>query len=104
MRRLLAAAALAILLLLLGGGEALAGAGGLDTSFSFDGKVVTSLVADDDRASGVAVQPDGKIVAAGVAFNGSDNDFALARYNPDGSLDAGFGADGKVVTPIGSSD
>ena len=42
----------------------------------------------------VAVQPDGKIVGVGL-WNG---DLALARYNPDGSLDANFGSGGKVLT------
>ncbi len=50
---------------------------------------------------GIAVQPDGKIVAAGFAgLVGSDKSFALARFNPDGSLDPGFGGDGKVVTDL----
>ena len=50
----------------------------------------------------VTIQSDGKIVAAGVSYNGSNNDFALVRYNTDGSLDASFDNDGKVTTAIGS--
>jgi uncharacterized delta-60 repeat protein len=46
------------------------------------------------------VQADGKLVAAGTAnvplFSGSD-DFALARCNPDGTLDTSFGTGGKVT-------
>jgi len=50
---------------------------------------------------GIAVQPDGKVVAAGFAgIVGIDKSFALARFNPDGSLDPGFGGDGKVVTDL----
>jgi uncharacterized delta-60 repeat protein len=52
-----------------------------------------------DVATAVALQPDGKIVAAGV----SDKIFALARYNANGSLDASFGTGGKVTTAVGSS-
>src|SRR4029453_17203727 len=46
----------------------------------------------------VAMQPDGKILAAGEAGTNSNPDFALARYNPDGSLDVTFGVGGKVTT------
>ena len=74
-----------------------------DTSFDTDGKVTTALGSNTDVARGVALQPDGKIVAAGDAFISSNYDFALARYNPDGSLDSSFGTGGKVTTPIGSS-
>ena len=55
-------------------------------------------------ASSVAIQSDGKIVAAGYSDNGSNWDFALVRYNTDGSLDTSFDGDGKVTTAIGSGD
>ncbi|MGH8566199.1 MAG: delta-60 repeat domain-containing protein [Gammaproteobacteria bacterium] len=42
------------------------------------------------------VQPDGKLVAAGSLFAGRASGVALARYNPDGSLDRSFGGDGRV--------
>jgi uncharacterized delta-60 repeat protein len=77
--------------------------GGLDTSFNATGKVTTPIGSASDAAKALALQPDGKLVAAGFAFNGSNFDFALARYNPDGSLDANFDFDGKTTTPIGSS-
>ncbi|HSC09206.1 MAG TPA: delta-60 repeat domain-containing protein, partial [Steroidobacteraceae bacterium] len=51
-----------------------------------------------DRAQAQAIQADGRIIAVGSAFNGSDDDFALTRYNGDGSLDTTFGAGGKVMT------
>jgi len=54
-----------------------------------------------DVANSVAIQPDGKIVVAGYSNNGSNNDFALVRYNTDGSLDTNFDSDGKVTTDIG---
>ena len=74
---------------------AAAAAGDLDGSFGGDGKVTTDFGAFDG-ANGVAIQPDGKIVAAGTGAPGVD--FALARYNRDGSLDPDFGVDGKVTT------
>ena len=51
----------------------------------------------------MAIQADGKIVAAGHAFV-STNDFALVRYNADGTLDASFGIAGKVTTDFGNRD
>ena len=72
--------------------------GSPDTSFNGDGKVRTSLSADDDLAYAVAVQPDGKIVAAGYRRSGQALDFALVRYNTDGSLDTTFDGDGIVTT------
>jgi uncharacterized delta-60 repeat protein len=74
--------------------------GTLDTSFGSDGKVTTNFSASaDDFASGVAIQADGKIVAAGHT---SDR-FALARYNSDGKLDTTFSGDGKMTTNFSSA-
>ncbi len=78
--------------------------GTLDTSFGGDGKATTHFGSGDDRANAVAALSDGKIVAAGRAHNGSDYDFALARYNADGTLDTSFGGDGKATTHFGSGD
>jgi uncharacterized delta-60 repeat protein len=55
-----------------------------------------------DMASAVAIQTDGKIVAAGGTDANGDNDFALARYGSDGTLDPGFGNGGRVLTDFGS--
>jgi uncharacterized delta-60 repeat protein len=76
--------------------------GTLDTSFDGDGKVITNFIgADDELAHSVAIQPDGKIVAAGRAQLGVANDhFALARFNPNGSLDPGFGIAGQLRTNL----
>ncbi len=68
-----------------------------DTTFSGNGKVVTNFTDGFDNANAVAIQADGKIVAAGRAAGGGGR-FALARYNADGTLDASFGGDGKVTT------
>ena len=78
--------------------------GSLDTAFNGTGKVTTDFSLSEDVGRSVAVQGDGKIVVAGYFNNGNDRDFALVRYNANGSLDAGFGAGGKVGTPIGSFD
>jgi uncharacterized delta-60 repeat protein len=73
--------------------------GSLDTSFSADGKQTTDF-GGPDFASAVALQADGKIVAVGVG----SRDFALARYNPNGSLDASFSGDGRQTTDFGGFD
>ena len=78
--------------------------GSLDTSFDGDGKVITALGPAEDSGQSVAIQPDGKIVAAGRSSNGINFDFAVVRYNPDGSLDTSFNGDGKVTTAVGPSD
>ena len=75
--------------------------GSLDSNFDSDGKVTTEVGSTNDYALSVAIQSDGKIVAAGYSNNGSNDDFALVRYNTDGSLDASFDGDGKVITAIG---
>jgi uncharacterized delta-60 repeat protein len=131
------------------GDVANAAAGALDPSFGGDGKVLANLTPGFDEAGGVAIQADGKIVAAGIAdarfgvvryrangtrdgtFGGGDgwvgtdfgdgpdwatdvaiqadgrivaagtagfNRFAVARYEADGTLDSTFGGDGRVVT------
>jgi uncharacterized delta-60 repeat protein len=82
------------------------GAGSPDTSFDGDGLVMTTIASGFDQAHAVAIQDNGKIVVAGKAHNGSNDDFALARYNSDGSLDTSFDSDGKVTTGFvsGSED
>ena len=78
-------------------------AGQLDPTFGDGGKLTTDFGSTNEEARGVVVQPDGKILVAGSSFEGDNADFALARYNRDGSLDATFDGDGKVVTPNGST-
>lgn len=69
--------------------------GTVDNSFGMDG-VVTTTFASTSIASDIALQSDDKIVVAGHTWGGSENHFALARYNPDGSLDTSFGENGTV--------
>lgn len=73
--------------------------GTLDTSFDGDGKVTDDINGDEDSANTVALQPDGKIVVAGQAVDGffGDADFAITRYNSNGSIDTGFDVDGLVT-------
>jgi uncharacterized delta-60 repeat protein len=78
--------------------------GSLDPSFGIDGKVATNLRRWLNGAYGVALQRNGKIVVSGFSSNGVDLDFALARYNIDGSPDARFGRGGFVTTAIGRRD
>jgi uncharacterized delta-60 repeat protein len=75
--------------------------GSLDPTFSGDGRQTTDF-GGFDGADGVAIQPNGKVVAAG--FTDTTNDFALARYNPNGSLDVTFSGDGKQRTDFGGPD
>ena len=75
--------------------------GALDSSFNGAGKVFTPIGNGTDAAYSVALQPDGNIVVAGRCFNGTGIDFCLARYLTNGALDASFGSNGKVLTPIG---
>ncbi len=81
--------------------------GSLDTSFGNAGVKMENIGTRDwDFGRSVAVQADGKILVAGSADTGvigSDRDFALVRYNSDGSLDTTFSDDGKQTTNIGGS-
>src|SRR5512133_139460 len=75
--------------------------GELDLTFGSDGKVLTDFDHSTDIANAVAVQTDGKLVVVGTTYinnDFSDEDFAVARYNPDGTLDKTFGVGGKVQT------
>ena len=77
---------------------ALAADGDLDLTFGIGGRVTTDFVGSSDAATAIAIQSDGKIVAAGMASSNQDGDFGISRYNGDGSLDTTFGIGGKVTT------
>lgn len=72
--------------------------GKLDTTFAGTGKKVInfSWSADPDGAEAVLVQPDGRIVVCGYVWTRYISNFALARLNPNGTLDTTFSTDGKV--------
>jgi len=67
--------------------------GSIDKSFGNNGSTVMDF-GGYSKASSIAIQADGKIIAAGTALK----DFAIARFNPDGRPDSSFGINGKVTT------
>ncbi|MCX7811048.1 MAG: delta-60 repeat domain-containing protein [Leptospiraceae bacterium] len=76
----------------------------LDDSFgNGSGYVTLNINNDNDQGQSLAIQPDGKILLGGQCSNGSNNDFCIARFNSDGTLDTTFGTSGKVIQPIGLS-
>ena len=75
--------------------------GTLDNTFSIDGIVKTMVGSETNYAYALAIQPDGKIVLGGDSGDNVNEDFALTRYNSDGTLDLSFDEDGKVITHIG---
>jgi uncharacterized delta-60 repeat protein len=77
--------------------------GSLDGTFGTGGKVLTTLGNQSNQAFGVVLQPDGKIIVAGLSMNDGVQQVAVVRYNANGSLDTSFDGDGKVVTPLGST-
>lgn len=77
--------------------------GSLDATFGIGGKVRTKVAGFSDNILGMALQADGKIVAAGLSFNSTDNRILLARYDSGGSLDPTFGTGGLVVTTLAGS-
>ena len=72
--------------------------GTVDSSFGSANGVTTDFGADD-LARAIAVQPDGKVIAAGK----SGSKVAVARYLTNGNLDPSFGTAGKVVFVVGDS-
>ncbi|MCP3997195.1 MAG: hypothetical protein GY722_19375, partial [bacterium] len=78
--------------------------GSLDTSFDSDGVARTGIGAFTDVGYSVQLQSDDKIVVAGYSYNGSNYDFAVARFDTDGSLDTSFDGDGTIMTAIGTGN
>lgn len=89
---------------LLLGGRASAAPGDLDTTFSGDGVVRTNFGAGYDSVSALAIQADGRIVAAGFANRYRNGRFALSRHDTDGSLDGMFGNNGRIATDLTPGD
>lgn len=77
------------------------GDGSLDTTFDGDGKATTAFYGRAAYGRSLILLPGGKIVVAGGAENGTNNDLALVRYNSDGSLDRSFDLDGRAVLDLG---
>jgi len=78
--------------------------GVLDGTFGNGGIVISGIGGVYDRGRIVVVQPDGKILVGGTATVGPSDDFALLRYNTDGSLDTGFGYLGGIATAVGTGE
>lgn len=79
--------------------------GAPDASFGTGGAVYTAVPGGTgtDRGTGVALQPDGRIVVVGRSRRtGTDFDAVVARYNTNGTLDASFGAAGIAIVPFGA--
>jgi len=77
--------------------------GSLDNTFDLDGIVLTSIGSDAGEFS-LAIQSDDKLVVAGYSSTFNHYDFALVRYNYDGSLDTTFNNNGKVTTDFGNTN
>ncbi len=75
--------------------------GFLDTSFGSNGFVLTDFNCDQDYGEVLAIQSDGKILLGGSIYISPAQDFSLARYLPDGTLDTSFGTNGMVITELG---
>lgn len=73
--------------------------GTLDTSFGSIGYVMTNL-RESSIINALCIQPDGKIIAGGIAGQGQPN-CAIARYNPNGSVDTSFGTNGAAFINAG---
>ncbi len=79
--------------------------GSIDSTFGTGGVVTTAVGTSDDKIYSLIIQQDEKIIAGGTSYNslfttGTEYDFALARYNTNGSLDASFGNKGIVTTRV----
>jgi len=77
--------------------------GSLDASFGNGGKSAPGLAPGREQGLAVAIQPDGKIVAAGSVVTDQHNDFLLTRFEPNGALDTTFGDSRKVITDFSNS-
>ena len=75
----------------------LAADGRPDNSFGTAGLATTAFSTLNDFGRAVALQADGRIVVAGQSSNGSNPDFGVARFSPDGTLDASFGSGGRLT-------
>lgn len=76
--------------------------GSIDSTFDSDGIVITEFGSANSSAYSLIIQMDGKIIAGGVKNDSSGINFAMARYNVDGSLDTTFSVDGMAITDFGS--
>lgn len=80
--------------------------GTLDSTFGTNGKVITDLAGNNDEATCIAINTDGKFAVGSFTYGAGSSvisaDFGIAKYNANGSLDTSFSGDGKhvvVITP-----
>ena len=79
-------------------------AGNFDLEFGDDGIVVSDFFEEWNTNNSIAIQPDGKIVAAGYSGEYPEFDFAVARYYSDGKIDSSFNFTGIRITDLGSNN
>lgn len=73
--------------------------GSPDVAFDGDGVATTVFFGENiERASDVALQANGRVVVVGTVFHSFDPDYAVARFDQDGTIDESFGVGGKVTT------
>ena len=77
--------------------------GDLDPSFGGTGVVTTDFTNNDSYATGVLIQPDGKIITTGRATSAT-SDFLLTRFKADGQLDSTFGTNGFRLTSVATGE
>ena len=85
-------------------GAAHAAPGDPDNSFSDDGKVFFEFTGAGEFSPSIALQPDGKILVAGSVFDGSQSDFAVARFSATGDRDMTFGTGGFAMADVANND
>ncbi len=78
--------------------------GSLDNTFGDNGKLIGDYKQGYTVFNATVIQQDGKAIAGGSTWNGSSYDFALVRYNIDGSIDSTFGTNGRQITDLGLTD
>jgi uncharacterized delta-60 repeat protein len=78
--------------------------GSPDAGFGTDGVADLAVSGVRAQVEALALQPDGKILLAGSGRPAADMDFAIVRLLENGEPDPGFGTDGRVYVPVGSSD
>ena len=76
--------------------------GVLDSTFGTGGRSIPSIGSGSSNAASIAIDSNGKIVAGGNSFNGSNGIFTLARFTSTGALDSTFGTGGVETSTIGN--
>jgi uncharacterized delta-60 repeat protein len=76
----------------------------LDSSFAENGKLTGNFSQGNTRYFASAIQSNGRTVTAGTAWNGTNYDFAVARYTSNGRLDSTFSTDGILMLDFGGND